>query len=381
MPNDPPRPIPPPEEEGMGTAPDPPPPPAWVRAALVIAVIAVVGFLIGGFIDSWHGDDHHAAAPKPTSTFKVDSADKGSAPDKTITLNSEGQSVLQEQQADVKQDRDSAADAQLHEKKLPPADVQAKAHKLQPPGQPEVPARVPLASVTMPGCTTTIVRNKSSRKGAPVLFGFIHWTGSIPTLGPQGGLAIVRWFDLGASQASSNYITDQRGRCWLTVPESMKSWTQANANLWSVSVEITNAGVQPLFQSPAARAIVVKLMIAWHHHWKIPYTHGIIRQGRNNSCVPVRPGFMAHRDAGSCGGGHPDVGTFDLDNLIREAQAKDHAASKPLTAAQKHACDVLNFHRRRAHRVGRWYPSRRKRAGEWKAKIPKGRCTSPYSKK
>jgi hypothetical protein len=378
MPNDPPD----REEEGMGTAPDPPPLPPWLRVVLTAFIALCVAGAGVGLVTSVDDDGHGHKVTKRTVTFKVDSADKDHAPDKTITLNSEGQSVLEEQQTDVEQDRQSAAEASLHEEHLPPADVAAKAHQLQPPGQPEVPARVPLASVTQPGCTTAIVRNQSSRRGSPVLFGFIHWTGSIPTLGPQGGLAIVRWFDLGASQASSHYITDQQGRCWLTVPESAKAWTEANANSWGVSVEITNAGVQPLFQTAKGRAIVVKLMIGWHHRWKIPYRHGIIHQGKRNSCVPVRSGFLAHRDAGRCGGGHPDVGTFDMDGLIREAQAKDHLGGlKPLTKTQKHACDVLNFHRHRAHAVGRWYPSRAKAAARWKQQIPAGRCLSRYRKK
>jgi hypothetical protein len=81
---------------------------------------------------------------------------------------------------------------------------------------------------------------------------------------------------LPAAQASSDYVTDQAGRCWYTVPETQKAWTQAAANPWSVSVEIVNPGVLPLFRTAAAKQAVVRLMIGWHHRWHIPYQHGAV---------------------------------------------------------------------------------------------------------
>jgi hypothetical protein len=367
-----------PEDDGMATGPDPPPLSTQARIVLVICVLLVVG----GIVSIVAGTrDHGRGQAKTTTTFKVDSADRDHKPDKTITLDAKAEEIVAEQKADLAAGDTSGSESRLHEKALPPVSIRAQANKLQPDGQPEIPAHVPLAAASQPGCTSAFVRNQSARKlGAPVLFGFIHWTGSGITTGPQAGLAIVRWFDTAAAQASSNYITDQSGRCWYTVPETAKAWTQANANQWSVSVEIINPGVLPLFRSTPAREIVVKLIIGWHHRWKIPYRLGAIRQGPNNSCVPVRSGFLAHRDAGPCGGGHPDVGVPSaVASLIAEAKAKD-SPTPPLTAEQKHACDVLNFHRRRAHKVGRWYPTRARRAAEWKAKIPRGRCPSPYKK-
>lgn len=209
----------------------------------------------------------------------------------------------------------------------PPAKAVVDASQdLQPKGQPEIPANVPLATASVPGCSTKLVKNFSSRRGAPVLLGVIHWTGSRPTPGSAAsGLAIVSWFNQGASQASSSEITDQDGRCWLVVPESQKPWTQSSFNPWSVSVEIVNQGVQPLFQRPTGRAAVVRLMRGWHARWKIPYRRGQVTQA---GCRVVRSGFLAHRDLGSCGGGHPDVGTFDLDGLIREAGQSDNCDAK-----------------------------------------------------
>jgi hypothetical protein len=121
--------------------------------------------------------------------------------------------------------------------------------------------------------------------------------------------------------------------------------------------------VLPLFRAAVAERRVVKLMIGWHHRWHIPYRLGIIRQGPNNTCVPVRSGFMAHRDAGRCGGGHPDVGVPSVvGRLVAEAKAQDQPR-KPLTKPQKHACDVLNFHRRRHVALMRMRGRNRSRPG------------------
>lgn len=236
-----------------------------------------------------------------------------------IVLTPPAQSIVKNAQQDDKLPP-SAVGTNVTENDLnvpdPSPQILAQSQDLQPPGQPEIPASVPLATASAPGCSTKLVRNFSSRRGAPVLLGVIHWTGSAPTASPASGLAIVNWFDQSAAQASSNYITDQDGRCWLVVPESQKAWTQAGFNSWSVSDEIVNQGVQPLFQQPKARATVVRLMRLWHSHWKIPYRYAQVTQ---NGCRVVRSGFLAHRDLGRCGGGHPDVGTFDLAGLIREA--------------------------------------------------------------
>jgi hypothetical protein len=92
------------------------------------------------------------------------------------------------------------------------------------------------------------------------------------------------------------------------VPETAKAWTQANANPWSVSVEIINPGVLPLFRSTPAREARREAddRLAPPLEDPLPARHH--PQGPRNSCVPVRSGFLAHRDAGPCGGGHPDVG-------------------------------------------------------------------------
>lgn len=292
-----------------------------LSAALIVIALALGALAV---LVVWDGSDDGKPdeGPKPV----------------TVTLDGPGHDkivlppVAQEIVKDAKRDDLTPATKGVGQTEsnlnAPPPDpaIVEESQDLQPKGQPEIPAHIPLATANVPGCSTKLVRNFSSRRGAPVLLGVIHWTGSRPTLGsPASGLAIVSWFNQGAAQASSSEITDQDGRCWLVVPESQKAWTQASFNPWSVSVEIVNQGVQPLFQLTPGRATVVRLMRGWHLRWKIPYRRAQVTQ---NGCRVVRSGFLAHRDLGACGGGHPDVGTFDLDGLIREAAQADNCNAK-----------------------------------------------------
>jgi hypothetical protein len=370
---------------------DPPPAPAspggsgggnWLTHLLAAAIAAILA--VGITIAVTPGTPS-PSNPKPKSKVTVTlGGPKVTVPGEPsahkITLNAQAQKIVTAQKAEDAAGDTAASESDLHESKAPSALADHQAQVVKPPGQPAVPEHVPLAAASQPGCTSSFVRNSSSRHGAPVELGFIHWTGSPITTTSAGALAIVHWFDTPAAQASSNYITDQSGRCYYTVPETSKAWTQAAANPWSLSVEIVNPGVLPLFRSAAAEQAVVRLMIGWHHRWKIPYQHGAV----NSSCVPTRPGFLAHRDGGPCAGGHPDVGLPSaVDGLIAKAKAEDSPKPKvkPLTAGQKHACDLLNYHRRRAHKIGHWSRSRRNRADQLKRQIPAGRCLSRYRKK
>lgn len=290
-------------------------------ATLLIGVVllaAAIALLVTAFSP---GPDNPQAPPAKTVTLGGPGHDK-------IVLAPPAQAIVKDA---VKDDQTPATngpgqtESNLNAPEPAPAVVQ-QSQDLKPAGQPTIPAHVPLASVSTPGCTTKLVRNYSGRRGAPVLLGVIHWTGSRPTPGsPASGLAIVSWFDQSAAQASSNYITDQDGRCWLVVAESQKAWTQANYNPWAISDEIVNQGVQPLLQNTRARATVVRLMRGWHARWRIPYRYARVTQ---SGCRVVRSGFLAHRDLGSCGGGHPDVGSFDMAGLIREAAQADNCNAR-----------------------------------------------------
>lgn len=280
--------------------------------------------------------------PKPKITVTLGGA-KAAAPGQqtahTITLTPQDQKVLTEQKAEHAAGDTTQSESDLHESKPATSTALAQARSVAPSGSPAIPQATTFAAPSTAGCTSQFVRNYSNRPpGARVLLGVIHWTGS----SPFSRKAIVRWFDTLASQASSNYITDQDGSCSYVVPETKKAWTQAAANPWSVSDEIVNAGVQPLFQTAKARATVIRLMHGWHTRWHIPYVHGRVNLA---TCVPTRAGFLAHRDLGACGGGHPDVGTFNLDGLIAEAARTDPGAPKPIAPADRGRCRKLTWWR------------------------------------
>jgi hypothetical protein len=296
----------------------------------VLAALAAAGVTI--VIDSPSPGHHtvtvHVGQVKPatvTTTLGGSGATK-------LTLPPAAQAIQAAQAAQAA--APGSDESALNDKNAPTLAAVQAAAKVAPPGIGPVPPSVTDAAPHTAGCTSAFVRNYSHRApGSHVALGVIHWTGSTPTLGsPNGGKAIVAWFNLASSQVSSNYVTDQDGRCWYIVPEALKAWTQVSANSWAVSDEITNIGTaHPLFQTARARQAVIRLMIGWHHRWGLPYRHAQV----NGSCVPTRSGFLSHKDLGPCGGGHPDVGDFNLDGLIAQAKRQD---IKPISAKTKVVC-------------------------------------------
>lgn len=315
---------------------------ARAKAALaaLVALITVVGITFA-VVDE--------PGPTPDAPHKRTVTVTLGGPGKTkVTLTPAAQAQLQQQAREDAAGDDAAAESDLHETAPATSTELAKARKVAPDDSPRIPQATTFASPSTPGCKTAFVRNSSPRPaGARVLLGMIHWTGSRPLASSTAdGLAIVRWFDTPASQASSTYITDDDGKCFYTVPETRKPWTQANANPWSVSIEHVNAGVLPVFPTAAGRATVVRIMRGWHNRWKLPYRRGAVNR---STCVPTRAGFLAHRDLGPCGGGHPDIGPSPatLDRLIAQAKSgSTSSGSKPNTKVERSRCGGLAHHRR-----------------------------------
>jgi hypothetical protein len=302
--------------------------PSHALAALLGALLAA-GITIAVYPDH-HVVVHVGAQVKPqtvTTTLGGSGATK-------LTLPPAAQAIVAGQAAQAA--APGSDESGLNDKTAPTAAAVKAAAVAAPPGIGPVPQSVTDAAPHTAGCTSAFVLNYSHRApGSHVELGVIHWTGSTPTLGsPSGGKAIVSWFDQARSQVSSNYVTDQDGRCWYIVPEALKAWTQVAANSWAVSDEITNIGTaHPLFQTTRARQAVIRLMIGWHHRWGLPYRHAQV----NSSCVPTRSGFLSHKDLGPCGGGHPDVGDFKLNGLIAQAKRQD-TAGKPVSTHTRVVC-------------------------------------------
>jgi hypothetical protein len=308
-----------------------------VRALLaLLAALAAAGVTIT-LVDN--GPDRPTGTPRRTITVAL-----GGPGHKKVALPPAAQAQVKQQAEEDAAGEDDEAESDLHEKTPPTAGQLEQARKVAPAGSPAIPASPTFAAPSTPGCRSAFVRNTSLRApGSRVVLGVIHWTGSRPLPGWADINGNAKWFDTPASQASSTYITDDEGHCLYAVPESKKPWTQVRFNSVSVSDEHVNQGVLPVFPTAAGQRAVVRLMVGWHHRWKIPYRRGVVTQ---SDCKVLRSGFVAHRDLGPCGGGHPDIGVPSaLDQLIAEAARTDPGAPKATTSTDRATCRKLNWWR------------------------------------
>lgn len=300
-------------------------------------LLAVLGVILAAGITFTivdNGPDHGPDKPRRTVTIEL-----GGPGHKDVAIPPGAQSIAKTQAKQDAAGQDIAAESDL-KAESPNASAPAtleRNEQVAPADAPVVPPSLPLASQELPGCRTLPVRNYSSRGGKPVLLGVTHWTAGPDTFPSWNGiLGNVRWFDQGASQASSSEIMDSGGQCALTVPEALKPWTQSNYNGYSVSVEITNDGrKKPLLRAAGLKALA-RLYVGWHDRWKIPLQRGRVYQGLGNACPTVyRPGIVEHVDLGICGGGHPDVGhDHQVDQAISMARSIVAARSKPTPREQ-----------------------------------------------
>lgn len=164
-----------------------------------------------------------------------------------------------------------------------------------------------------------IVRNQSSRNGAPILLIVVHATQSSERVGTGDLESIGEWFDNSQAQASSHVCTDGEGHSARYVADGQKAWHCANYN--SVSLGIEQIGFaefkrwSDLEQRETAR---------WIARWSV--MHGVpLQKGRvTKTGVPqvLRPGVVRHSDLGPLGGGHSDPGAgyplHDVLDLARE---------------------------------------------------------------
>lgn len=225
-------------------------------------------------------------------------------------------------------------------------------------------------------CVRRPVVNQSALSGPYAARGRQHGVALHFTVSDPGSLFAIRdLFNRPSFGASSNYGWDwaaPRGDyCHVWVDVGRKAWAQGAANSAYVSIEIHTRD--------RSRA-------SWIANLRDGRLAALVRDLAKQTGAPLRlvdpqgcvfpPGLTDH-DRLECGNTHWDVGkNFPWDYFL--AQVRQGSTPNPLTAEQKRACDTLNFHRRRAHRIGRWFPSRRQRAEQLKRQIPTGRCKSKY---
>jgi hypothetical protein len=311
-----------------------------VNASRVRALLAVLAVIVGGGVTVAvvdNGPDHEPGQPRRTITVAIGKPGH----QRKVALPPAAQATAKSQAREDAAGAEQAAHSDLHDTR-PPAPAIAKANAaLTPPGAPSIPKHVPLAAPNVPGCRTLLVRNYSSRNGAPVLVFIFHFTVSRDS-GWAGVLGNVKWFDTAAASASSTYVADRlRGACALTVPETAKAWAQAAYNPWALSLEVTATGREGSYLPPGpGRQKVLYLMHRAHRIYKIPYQHCRVGGGRI-----LRRGFCQHKDLGQLGGGHFDVAPYSIDPLIAEARRTDPSAPKPVTVADRATCRRLTWWR------------------------------------
>ncbi len=212
----------------------------------------------------------------------------------------------------------------------------------------DLPATIPLAAQSAPGCRSYLIpRNFSSGGGVRKRLIVVHYTVSPNRPGWSDVLGIVAWFSRAMAQASSHYVLDAEGHCALLVPEAAKAWTQVGFNPVSVSIEVINTGKETAAWQ-ATQPALVKLIRSIGARWDIP-----MRRGAISGCSVVRSGIVDHDQLGACGGGHFDVKPFDIGETI----AKARAAGSSLAKDRARTCARLRYHRAKAKRAG-WTPAR-----------------------
>jgi hypothetical protein len=332
--------------------------------ALTAIVALAAAFGITSAVDDGGGAPTPAASPMATAT--VVTIGPSSAQTK-VQLPPAAQAIATAQAREDALGDEQAAHSDLKDSTPQPESIQQANNAEKPSGQPTLPAIPPQAAQQIPGCRTILVRNFSSRNGAPILLFVIHFTVSKDS-GWAGILGNVKWFDSAAASASSNWIIDRLiGACATVVQETDKAWAQAGFNPWSLSVEVTANGTEGSLVQGAGKARLIALMRRAHDVYKIPYRHGKV-----SGCRVVQSGFVIHKDLGQCGGGHVDVTPYSIDPLIstaatspcnakcvrtrslRSRHAATHAelrrrsCSKPSTASR---CVYLYKHNDALHRA------------------------------
>lgn len=213
----------------------------------------------------------------------------------------------------------------------------------------------PLAADEIPGCRNRFVGNYSSRGGVRPQVIVWHQTVSRERgWSSQDGLtALANRRSSGVSWAA--LIGRSEGRCTYTVPLHLKSWTQGNANPFSVGIEVEAYGDEQTYVTGAGER---KLLAVTRHiarRYSIP-----LRRGAVSNCRVVRSGIVEHEDLGACGGGHVDVASTTYQRTRKEIPGWN---TNPLIA--KLELRVTSVDKVTCRKLNAWRQAGRPRGGKW----------------
>jgi hypothetical protein len=299
------------------------PRPTWrlIALALVLLSIPAAGLF------TYPSDDHPDKPTAVTVTVTVDGLDAGKAPDRTVEVPA----------AVIKQAAPKVHDQLADETPagVPARELDAAAIAEQKIADTQDPLPTGGATQGFAGCRTSFVANQSSRRGVRPQVQVLHYTVSPNRPGWSDVDAIVALFDRPSFQASSNFVIDSEGHCAYIVPIEAKAWTQAAGNPFSVSYEIVATGREARYLEPAGMAKLKSVVAEVHRRTGIP-----LRRGSVSGCVPTRTGIIDHTSWGTCGGGHSDIGPFDVGAVVKQI-----VAGTGVTAVDRVTCRKLNWWR------------------------------------
>lgn len=167
------------------------------------------------------------------------------------------------------------------------------------------------------------VRNRSSRRGAPIQAIAVHSTESADLKGTKDDLRGIRnWFDNPASDASSHIGIDGQANTELWVPSTEKAWTILQLNDRTLNIEFVGRAAQRAKDWEEAQ---IKQGARWIAYWAIrfdlPVQRGNLRSV-NNWPVISKKGVIRHSDLTDIGfGSHTDPGkNFPMADLLDYAR-------------------------------------------------------------
>lgn len=292
------------------------------HARTVLAVLAVLLAALAGVTITTGDNDH--PAPRTAQTVRLDGPDPGIRPDVAVTVTP----------AAAQHVATARTKGELGGPLREPTDPSRT-----PPGHLEG----PLAAQEFPGCRTRNVQNFSSRNG--VRPQIIVWH---QTVSRERGWASQDALTAMANQRSSGVswaflIGRAGGRCTYSVPLNMKAWTQANANPFSVGIEVEAYGDEPTYVTGAGERKLLAVTREIGRREGIP-----MRRGEVRNCRVIRSGIVEHSDLGSCGGGHDDVTPWPTAALVAKLKPRPVG-----TSADRVLCRKLNAYRARRKVAGR----------------------------